>query len=94
METFLKLLKISKDRHPRGRVRTTSCNDDTAVSGTKQTEPTSNSHSHVAAQQAASTGVALISYQGTIADILPDVIEEEEGESEDDSINQLSVVDS
>ena len=79
---------------PRGRVRTTSGNDDTTVSGTNQAGPTLNTLSQVAAQQAASTGVVLTSYQGTVAAILPDVIEEEEGESEDDSINQLCVVDS
>ena len=43
--------------------------------------------------QAASTNAAVTSYQGTVAAILPDVMEEEEeGESEDDSINQLSVI--
>ena len=38
----------------------------------------------------------LLSYQGTVAAIVPDMIEEieREEESEEDSINQLSVIES
>ena len=74
-------------------MKTTSCNDDSTVSGNNQLGPTWNTHAQVAAGWATSTCVAVTSYQGTVTAIVPDVIEEEEEGSEDESINQLSVID-
>ena len=70
--------------------------DDTVVSENNQAGPSQNTHAQVAAQQAASTSATITSYQGTVAAIVPDVIEEieREEESEDDSINHLSVIES
>ena len=66
------------------------------MSGNNQTGPSQNTHAQVAAPRAASTSVAVTSYQGTVAAIVPDTIEEieKEEESEEDSINQLSVIES
>ena len=80
----------------RGRSKSTCSNDDTTVPRANQTGPTWNTCAQVAAQWATSTSAVVTSYQGMIAAIVPDVVEENkgEGESKDDSINEMSVIES